>query len=208
MFFLPLAFVHNHDQTRSKLDPRSYRCSFLGYSPTQKGYRCYSFDKQKIFTSADVTFFKHQPFFKQNMQGGEFWSYFQRRKLSWSENLEVNSTPNLWEYFWDSTPSLSNSGEKILPKNLPISNIQPSISGSYLQAQSIQPSLSNSGAKILPENPPDSHYLTETQSAKSLSNYDSNSDPVYTKFIAPIPDSANDSLDNPEIKEKRLIKGE
>ena len=122
--------------------------------------------------------------------------------------MEVNSTPNLWEYFWDSTPPLSNSVEKILAKNLPISNIQPSLSDSYLEAQSIQPSLSNSGAKILPENLPDSHYLTENQPAKSLSNYDSNPDPVYTDIIAPIPDSANDSLDNPEIKEKRLIKGE
>ena len=95
-----------------------------------------------------------------------------------------------------------------MPENLHISNIKPSLSGSYLEAQSIKPSLSNYGAKILPENLPDYHCLTKNQSAKSLSNSYSNSDPVYTEIIAPIPGSANDSLDNPEIKEKRLIKGE
>lgn len=35
------AFVHVHDHHRNKLDLRAIKTVFIGYSPTQKGYRCY-----------------------------------------------------------------------------------------------------------------------------------------------------------------------
>lgn len=36
-----VCFVHIHGPTRSKLDPKSLKCVFVGYSPTQKGYKYY-----------------------------------------------------------------------------------------------------------------------------------------------------------------------
>ena len=51
--YLPLkifgfvAFVHIHSRERSELDPKALKCTFLGYSPTQKGYKCFHPTKTK-----------------------------------------------------------------------------------------------------------------------------------------------------------------
>jgi len=63
-----ICFVHIHDQTRGKLDPRALKCIFVGYSYTHKGYKCYHLHYWKHFVSMDVAFFESQPYFSLGVE--------------------------------------------------------------------------------------------------------------------------------------------
>ncbi|GAB2276334.1 hypothetical protein Dimus_039183 [Dionaea muscipula] len=53
----------------TKLDPKSLRCIFLGYSRTQKGYRCYSPELGRFCIYADVVFDEATPFSSSPLVG-------------------------------------------------------------------------------------------------------------------------------------------
>lgn len=72
-------FVHKHQYNHSKLDPKSIKYIFLGYSPNQKDYKCYSPITKKVYNLMDVTFFEHQTYYnkiniqRENMNAHQFW---------------------------------------------------------------------------------------------------------------------------------------
>ena len=51
----------------SKLDSRSEKCVFLGYSAFHLGYRCLSLTSGKLYISQDVIFSKHDYPYKSSM---------------------------------------------------------------------------------------------------------------------------------------------
>ena len=55
-------FVRDVRSQVSKLDPKSFKCIFVGYSRVQKGYRCYCPTLRRYFVFTDVTFFEITPF--------------------------------------------------------------------------------------------------------------------------------------------------
>ncbi|CAL9004389.1 unnamed protein product, partial [Prunus brigantina] len=58
-----VAYVHVYSHQRSKLDPCALRCVFIGYSSTQKGYKCYHPPTQKVHVTLDVTFYEEVPYY-------------------------------------------------------------------------------------------------------------------------------------------------
>lgn len=59
------AFIHQN-QPQLKLDPKALKCIFIGYSPTQQGYKCYHPPTRKFIITCDVSFIEHQSYFQNN----------------------------------------------------------------------------------------------------------------------------------------------
>ena len=57
-----ITFVHVHNHNYTKLDPRTKKCVYVGYSPTQKGYKCFD----PISKKKNVCFHGCELFLKQN----------------------------------------------------------------------------------------------------------------------------------------------
>ena len=55
-------FVRDVRPHVSKLNPKSLKCIFLGYSRVQKRYRRYCPSLRRYMVSADVTFLENTPF--------------------------------------------------------------------------------------------------------------------------------------------------
>ena len=60
--FACTCFVRDVRPQVSKLDHKSLKCIFLGYSRVQKGNRCYCPSLRRYLVSADVKFFENVPF--------------------------------------------------------------------------------------------------------------------------------------------------
>lgn len=77
-----ICFVHVQPKDMDKLDPRAIKCVFLGYSSTQKGYKCYNVKNRKMLVSRDVRFDESSSFFqplKMILRGSLFMIYFLHR---------------------------------------------------------------------------------------------------------------------------------
>lgn len=77
-----VAYVFLQPHTMSKIDYKSVKCVFLGYSNTQKGYKCYNPTTKKVFVSLDLVFDKSQPYYIKSQitktEESEYWNLIDR----------------------------------------------------------------------------------------------------------------------------------
>jgi hypothetical protein len=62
------AFVHIDKENRTKLEAKSKKCTFIGYSVNDFGYRLWDYENQKIIRSRDVIF-NEKVMYKDQLQG-------------------------------------------------------------------------------------------------------------------------------------------
>ena len=89
------SFVHVYSQNITKLDPRALKTFFLGYSPTQKGYKCYDPLTRKMYVSYDVSFFENQPYFSKTSIQGENLGESRFLEIVYNSLPPIESSPNL-----------------------------------------------------------------------------------------------------------------
>lgn len=120
--FCCTAFVHEHKNVE-KLEPRAIKCVFVGYSPTQKGYKCFDPKNKKMFVTMDVTFFENKPFFYDtHLQGGEInEDSFKIEDMSFLNNLSLPVSQN-YEIF---TPAPTENGHDSLSDPTPVMSKEP-----------------------------------------------------------------------------------
>ena len=63
--------VFTHSYGQGKLEPKSLKCIFLGYSATQKGYKCYEPRSRKFIVSMDASFHEFSPYFANSARQRE-----------------------------------------------------------------------------------------------------------------------------------------
>jgi hypothetical protein len=71
-----VCFVTDHRPSVGKLDPQVVKCIFVGYSSTQKGYKCWDPIRRKLFVSMDVTFQEFEPYYTKKCDLDQFFEEF------------------------------------------------------------------------------------------------------------------------------------
>ena len=60
-----VCFVLVPGELRNKLEPKSTRAMFIGYSTTQKGYKCYNPETTRVLVSRDVKFMESKGYYEE-----------------------------------------------------------------------------------------------------------------------------------------------
>ncbi|GJV95272.1 retrovirus-related pol polyprotein from transposon RE2 [Tanacetum coccineum] len=87
-----ICFVDLSANHRDKLDQRSVKCIFLGYSQTKKGYTCYDVVDGKLYVSRDVRFLERSPYFENSSKREIMTELFPLPNVEFSSPHSHNAT--------------------------------------------------------------------------------------------------------------------
>jgi hypothetical protein len=140
-FIVPLkvfgctCFVRDHRPSVGKLDPCAVKCIFVGYSSTQKGYKCWSPSERRLFVSMDVTFRDSEPFYGEKIDLSSLFSELdsptivgdcQEGEKEASDADEGNYQPRKMEAIIETIPSLMEESNSR-------SVVEPSVGSSHIE---------------------------------------------------------------------------
>ena len=129
-----VCYVHIQVKHRDKLEPRAVKCLFLGYSNTQKGYKCYNQESKKLIVSRDVKFEEEAMFFPKKLvnadsEGESFSDLF---PTPWytselpTSSVEVNEPEISNDQEIEENSDISSSDESTQPEE-PVSPATPQL---------------------------------------------------------------------------------
>ena len=78
-----VAFVHLHKNQRTKLNPCTVWCLFLGYGLHQKGYRYYDPSNHRTYVMMDATFLELETFYSPTTSTSTLQGAPQNKELNW-----------------------------------------------------------------------------------------------------------------------------
>lgn len=91
------AYVYLQSQFRGKLDQKSVKCIFLGYSGSQKGYKCFCPQSRKMYTTLNVSFDESSSFYTSNImcsnEGPGQASYWNVIDIAHTDCTPANTLP-------------------------------------------------------------------------------------------------------------------
>ncbi|CAN7059401.1 unnamed protein product [Brassica oleracea var. botrytis] len=107
-----LCYVLQPDGQRNKLEPRSTKAVFLGYSTTQKGYKCYVPEARRVLVSRDVKFVESRGYFEKK-------SWDELKDLSQPSSDRADTLRRLMQNFGISLfPSAGNQEAGAVPETV------------------------------------------------------------------------------------------
>ena len=112
--------VYAHIHNAGKLDHRSLKCIFLGYSTTQKGYKCYHPTSRKILVTADAKFDEMRMFYDRAED--ELGTFLQGT----SEGEDHSLTPAISKQIpvISTTPSqVEEEADSVIPEVIPLEEV-------------------------------------------------------------------------------------
>lgn len=108
------------------MDPRAIKCVFVGYSSTQKGYKCFT---GTFFVSTDMTFLENESYFSSLYLQGETSSMEDMSVFAWS----VLSSSSYSSLYGETPkivnvplkPELESPEPKFLRESMGVNSLEP-----------------------------------------------------------------------------------